>query len=195
MTMLTRTRKIGFAVALAGFVADQALKLLVTGPLGLIADGQQIVLTSFFNLTRTSNYGISLGLLTADTDAMRWLLVALTGAIALVVAAWITRESKLGDVVPLGLILGGALGNIYDRAVLGHVVDYLDLHFGAWRPFLVFNLADMLISVGVVIILARSLLIREKPQLDTAGQAFSSQLDSTGDSENATNHKTPATEI
>lgn len=195
MIALTRTRKIGFAVALAGFVADQALKLLVTGPLGLIADGQQIVLTSFFNLTRTSNYGISLGLLTADTDAMRWLLVVLTGAIALVVAAWITRESKLGDVVPLGLILGGALGNIYDRAVLGHVVDYLDLHFGAWRPFLVFNLADMLISVGVVIILARSLLIREKPQLDTAGQAFSSQLDSTVDSENATNHKTPATEI
>ena len=166
MIALTRNHKIGYAVALAGFVADQAVKMLVTGPLGLIADGQQIVLTSFFNLTRTSNYGISLGLLTADSDAMRWLLVALTGAIALVVAAWITREQKLGDITALGLILGGALGNIYDRAAEGHVIDYLDLHFGDWRPFLVFNLADTLITCGVVIILARSLLIREKPQLD-----------------------------
>lgn len=170
MTMLTRNRKRGFAVALAGLIADQAVKLWVTGPLGLIVDGQQIVLTSFFNLTRTSNYGVSLGLLTADSNAMRWLLVAMTSAIALVVAVWMTREEKLGDCVALGLILGGALGNIYDRAVLGHVVDYLDLHFGEWRPFLVFNLADVLISLGVVIILARSLLIREKPELDSAAE-------------------------
>lgn len=164
----TRIHKIGFAVALAGFVADQALKLLVTGPLGLMADGQQIVLTSFFNLTRTSNYGISLGLLTAESDAMRWLLVALTGGIALVVGAWILREKKLGDVVPLAMILGGALGNIVDRIRFGHVVDFADLHFGDWRPFLVFNLADALITLGVVIILARSLLIREKPIQDSA---------------------------
>lgn len=169
MITLTRNRKRGFAVALAGLIADQAVKLWVTGPLGLIADGQQIVLTSFFNLTRTSNYGVSLGLLTADSNAMRWLLVALTGAIALVVAVWMTREDKLGDCTALGLILGGALGNIYDRAVHGHVIDYLDLHFGDWRPFLVFNLADTLITLGVVIILARSLLIREKPLNDTAG--------------------------
>lgn len=169
MITLTRPRKIGFAVAAIGFLADQALKWWVTGPLGLVADGQQIVLTSFFNFTRTSNYGISLGLLTAESDAMRWILVALTGAIALVVAAWMAREDKLGDTAALGLILGGALGNIVDRVVHGHVIDYLDLHFGAWRPFLVFNLADTLITLGVVIILARSLLIREKPVNDTAG--------------------------
>ena len=168
MSMLTRNRKIGLAVALTGFVADQALKLLVTGPLGLVNNNDQIVLTSFFNLTRTSNYGVSLGLLQAKSDLMRWLLVALTGGIAMVVGAWLLREKKLGDILPLGMILGGALGNIVDRIRFGHVVDFADLHFGTWQPFLVFNLADALISVGVVIILARSLLIREKPTLATA---------------------------
>ena len=100
---------------------------------------------------------------------MRWMLVALTGTIAAVVSVWLLREKKLGDILPLAMILGGALGNILDRILFGHVIDYADLHFGTWRPFLVFNLADALISLGVVIILARSLLIREKPNLETAG--------------------------
>lgn len=169
MTMLTRNRQIGLAVALTGLIADQALKLWVTGPLGLVNDNDQIVLTDFFNLTRTSNYGVSLGLLRADTETMRWLLVGLTGGIALVVGVWLLREKKLADVLPLAMILGGALGNIIDRVRYGHVVDFADLHFGDWRPFLVFNLADALISLGVVIILARSLLIREKPHNKTAG--------------------------
>ncbi|MGB7655838.1 MAG: signal peptidase II [Novosphingobium sp.] len=167
MTMLTRNRKIGLAVALTGFVADQALKLLVTGPLGLVNNNDQIMLTSFFNLTRTSNYGVSMGLLRADSDLMRWVLVALTGGIAMVVGAWLLRERKLGDIVPLAMILGGALGNIVDRMRFGHVVDFADFHIGE-RHFYIFNLADALISLGVVIILARSLLIREKPIQDTA---------------------------
>jgi len=167
---LTRIHKIGLGLAAVLFIADQALKWLVTGPLGLEVDGQQIELLPFFDLTRTSNYGISLGMLTAETDAMRWMLVGLTGAIAAVVAVWMLREDKLGDVLPLGMILGGALGNIVDRVRVGHVIDYADFHIGTWRPFLVFNLADAMITLGVVIILARSLLIREKPEHDTAAK-------------------------
>ena len=68
----------------------------------------------------------------------------------------------MADSLPLGLILGGALGNIVDRVRFGVVIDYADLHFGEFRPFLVFNLADAAISIGVVIILARSLYLREK---------------------------------
>jgi signal peptidase II len=60
------------------------------------------------------------------------------------------------------MILGGALGNIKDRYELGYVVDFLDLHFGDFRPFLIFNIADAAITVGVLIILARSLFVREK---------------------------------
>jgi signal peptidase II len=152
VTILTRPRLIGLALAALIFLADQWLKGYVTGPLGLDLDGEQITLLPFFDLTRTSNYGISLGMLTATSMEMRWLL----------------RERKLGDILPLAMVLGGALGNIRDRYRLGHVIDYADLHFGNFRPFLVFNLADAAITIGVVIILARSFLIREKPATDQA---------------------------
>jgi signal peptidase II len=74
------------------------------------------------------------------------------------------REKARGDVFALALILGGALGNIYDRYRFGYVIDYADLHFGSFRPFLIFNIADAAITIGVLIILARSLLSREKPE-------------------------------
>jgi signal peptidase II len=102
-------------------------------------------------------------MLRAETDLLRWLLVAFTGAIAIAVAVWMTREPKRPDQAALGLVLGGALGNIVDRIRFGYVVDFADLHFGEWRPFLVFNVADAAITFGVLILLARALLIREKP--------------------------------
>ena len=74
------------------------------------------------------------------------------------------REKLRGDVLALSMVLGGALGNIVDRVRYGYVVDYADLHFGTFRPFLIFNIADAAITIGVLIILARSLLMREKPQ-------------------------------
>ena len=171
MTSVSRTRLVGLALAALIFIADQALKWYVTGPLALREVGDQIVINPIFNLTRTNNYGISLGMLTARSVEMRWLLVAMTAAIALVVLVWLLRERKLGDIVPLGMVLGGALGNIRDRASFGHVIDYADLHFGSFQPFLVFNLADAAITIGVVIILARSFLIREKPPQDAGAPA------------------------
>jgi signal peptidase II len=68
------------------------------------------------------------------------------------------RETALGDILGLALILGGALGNIRDRYKLGYVIDYADFHIGTFRPFLIFNIADAAITLGVIIILARSLL-------------------------------------
>jgi signal peptidase II len=59
-------------------------------------------------------------------------------------------------------VLGGALGNILDRVRFGYVVDFADLHFGTFRPFLVFNVADAAISIGVVILLLRAFLIRDE---------------------------------
>jgi signal peptidase II len=93
---------------------------------------------------------------------MRYMLIALTALIALGVLVWLMRESKLWDILPLAAILGGAAGNIRDRWYFGYVVDYADLHFGNFRPFLVFNIADAAISIGVLIVLARSLFLREK---------------------------------
>ncbi len=159
---MTRNRTFGLILAALIFLADQAVKCWVTGPLALRDVGDQIVLSPIFNLTRTNNLGVSLGIFTAQSETSRWALVAMTGAIAVVVLVWLLRERKLADIVPLGMVFGGALGNIRDRVSFGYVVDYADLHFGTFQPFLVFNLADAAITIGVVIILARSFLIREK---------------------------------
>src|SRR6476659_5370613 len=157
--------RLGFLVALVVFVLDQLMKWLVTHPLGINEIGDQLVLLPFFNFTYTQNEGISLGLLNATNPVGRWMLVALTSVIAIAVAVWIGRETNRADKVALGMVLGGALGNILVRTLHGYVVDFLDLHFGTWRPFLVFNVGDAAISIGVVILLLRAFLTRkERPE-------------------------------
>jgi signal peptidase II len=143
---------------------DQAVKYLVTGPLGLYYEGARSELLPIFALSNVHNHGVSLGFLRADTAGTTWALVGLTGAITLAVLYWMWRERNRADQIALGMILGGSLGNIADRVRLGYVQDYADLHFGDWQPFLTFNLADAAITVGVLILLARALLVREKPK-------------------------------
>lgn len=158
-------RVFGLSFALFVFAADQALKWFIIGPLNLRAVGN-IHLLPIFDLTWTENRGVSMGFLTAGSDMERWLLVGFTATIATVVAVWLWRERRMGDTLALGLVLGGALGNITDRVRFGYVVDFLDLHFGEWRPFLVFNLADAAISIGVVILLLRALFSRSDRRPD-----------------------------
>src|SRR4051794_11602627 len=137
---LRRNRSVALVVAFLVFVFDQASKWVIKYPLNL--EGQpdrSITITSFFNLRWVENPGVSLGLLTADSELARWLLVGMTTVIAVLVALWLWREKRRDDSIALGLILGGALGNILDRSRFGYVVDFADLHFGEWRPFLVFN--------------------------------------------------------
>jgi signal peptidase II len=158
-----RDRSWGFAAALLVFLLDQIMKWIVVGPLNLREVGQ-IYLLPIFNFTWTENYGISLGLLNAHTALGRWMLVAMTGAIAIGVAIWIFREKYRVDQVALGMVLGGALGNILDRVRHGYVVDFADLHFGDFRPFLIFNVGDAAISIGVAILLLRAFLVKERPK-------------------------------
>jgi signal peptidase II len=153
--------RIGFAVALVVFALDQLAKWIVTGPMGMTMIGDEHYFVPIFSFTLTHNEGISLGLLNATNPVGRWMLVALTSAIAIAVAVWIGREKNPADKVALGMVLGGALGNILDRTLHGYVVDFLDLHFGMWRPFLVFNVGDAAISIGVVILLLRAFLARK----------------------------------
>jgi signal peptidase II len=124
-----------------------------------VLEGRQLKLIPIFDLTRVHNYGISLGLARRqnDTHAGSWSrdrrhrrrrrLVDSQGG---------TARRPAG----LAMILGGALGNIVDRVQFGYVVDFLDLHFGGWRPFYVFNVGDAAISIGVVILLLRAFLLR-----------------------------------
>ena len=154
-------RTAAYVTALAIFVIDQLTKWVVSVPLALQAR-DTIEILPIFRLRWVENNGISLGLLNATTPTGRWMLVAMTAAIAIGVAWWIRREEKRGDQLALSLVLGGALGNIVDRVRHGYVVDFADLHFGAFRPFLVFNVADAAISIGVVILLLRAFLLRDK---------------------------------
>lgn len=151
---------LGWAALL--FILDQLTKWAVTGPLGISYSGAVREITGFFALRFVPNHGVSLGFLTANGHFSRWALVALTGAIAVGVAVWMFRERNRADQAALGLVLGGALGNIVDRVRLGYVTDFADLHFGDWRPFLVFNLADAAITIGVLVLLVRALLMRDK---------------------------------
>ncbi|HET9428932.1 MAG TPA: signal peptidase II [Allosphingosinicella sp.] len=157
---LRRNRSIALTIALLIFAFDQAVKWLVTYPLRL-QQRDHIDLLPFFDLRWVENRGVSLGLLTADSEVGRWLLVGLTAAIATFVATWLWKERRRQDSVGLAMILGGALGNIVDRVRFGYVVDYADFHIGEWRPFLVFNVADAAITIGVLLLLVRALLMRD----------------------------------
>ena len=159
---MRRAPLVGLCVAAVVFALDQLAKLGIARTIGLDEFAPIQRVTGFFNLRFVANHGVSLGLFQAGSDTGRLALIAMTGAIAAAVAFWMTRERNRADQGALGLILGGALGNIVDRARLGFVVDYADLHLGEWRPFLVFNLADAAITLGVVALLVRALFVREK---------------------------------
>ena len=157
---IRRNRTIGLSVAAALFLFDQATKWVVVNLLQL--EQQRVIeLLPFFDLRWVQNFGVSMGLFTASSDLARWLLVALTAAIAAFVAVWLWREKRRDDSLALACVLGGALGNILDRVRLGYVVDFADLHFGDIHPFLVFNVADAAITIGVLLLLVRALLTRD----------------------------------
>jgi signal peptidase II len=154
-------RAFGFGLAVAIFILDQIVKFWIIEEVELQGRGYVDVLP-FFNLTWVENRGVSMGMLTADGDLGRWLLVALTAAISAGVAVWLWRERSRLDVTALGLVLGGALGNIVDRIRFGYVVDFLHFFWGEWH-FYVFNVADAAITVGVILLLLRALLRSDKP--------------------------------
>ncbi|MBU1539199.1 MAG: signal peptidase II [Alphaproteobacteria bacterium] len=139
-----RLAAVVLAIGVAG--ADQLAKAwarTLTAP---------IEIAPFLKLDLSFNRGVTFGLLSADGDAGRWLLVALTGAVAAAVltAAWRTRRPALA--LALGAVAGGALGNIADRIRQGAVTDFIDLHVGDWR-WPTFNLADTAIVCGVAALL------------------------------------------
>jgi signal peptidase II len=153
-------RNRGLALAAFIYIADQLVKWYVIGPLNLPGRGE-ISILPIFKFIWVKNPGVAMGMLTADTPFKVLLLTVFTGAIAVFVGLWLWREKNRYDGLALGAILGGALGNITDRIRFGHVSDFMNLHFGEFSPFLVFNVADAAITVGVLILLARALFTKD----------------------------------
>lgn len=115
-----------------------------------------VPVASFFNLTLVWNMGISFGMF-SDADA-RYLLLGFTGCIVAGVLVWLWRSKEHRLTLPLGLVIGGAVGNILDRVRYGAVVDFLDFHlYGYHWP--AFNVADSAIVVGVCLIAWQSLIL------------------------------------
>jgi signal peptidase II len=143
-----------YVLAAATVLVDQASKWWVINALHLHERGQIPVLP-FFRLTDVGNIGVSYGLLRAQTDLQRYLLIAAAGVIVVVLAWWVRRTDRPLFATALGLVMGGAIGNnLIDRPRLHQVVDFLDFS-GLGFPW-VFNVADSAITVGVILLLVDS---------------------------------------
>lgn len=115
-----------------------------------------IEITDFFNLVLAWNTGISFGLFDSDSPFNVWTLSALALLIVACLIYWLLRAERRIIAVSLGLIIGGALGNVADRLRIGAVVDFLDFHAMGWH-WPAFNVADSSITVGAAILIADSL--------------------------------------
>ena len=137
--------------------ADQATKALI---LATIREGDGIAVTPFFSIVLAFNTGAAFSFLSAASGWQRWFFVAIALAAAVVIVVLIRRGGSLWYHTGLALILGGALGNVYDRLTLGKVVDFLLFHYAGWA-YPAFNVADSAITVGAAILIFDSLRKRD----------------------------------
>ncbi len=142
--------RLGLAVALLILIADQVSKYFL---LDLMQQNPQgIVITPFFNLVLVWNTGVSFGLFQEDSTTRSWTLIGLAVAMLVWLLVWLWRAQGRLVAAALGLIIGGAIGNIIDRYRFGAVFDFLDFHVFGWH-WPAFNVADSAIVVGVCLLL------------------------------------------
>jgi len=142
-------------------ILDQASKLLV---IGWLEPYQTIELLPHLNLTLMYNTGAAFSFLSDAGGWQRWLFAGFALIVTLVLAAWLLRLERGQRLLAaaLALIVGGAAGNLIDRMLLGHVVDFIQVYLPfiplrIFNPWPAFNLADSAISVGVVLLLIETL--------------------------------------
>lgn len=153
--------RLGLALAAAVLALDQATKWWILEIIRLPEVGRVHVLP-FMNLTMVWNRGVTFGLFASDAWWHAHALAAVALAIAGFLIAWLARAEDRWTVIALGLVLGGAIGNVIDRLRFGAVVDFVDLHAFGWHWY-AFNVADSAIVCGVALLLAHALM-RPKPE-------------------------------
>lgn len=160
----TLSVRLGWALAGSVLVLDQITKVLVLDLFSRSPQGIEVL--SFFNLVLAWNRGVSFGMFDGLGDWGPWVLVGLALVISVVLAIWMMKEESRLNVMSLGLIIGGAIGNVIDRVRFGAVVDFLDVHvLGYHWP--AFNVADSAITVGAAILILESLFFgSEKTKTD-----------------------------
>lgn len=152
---------ISLGIALIVLILDLASKYWVESALEF---GQSIPLTGFFNLVLTYNPGAAFSFLSDQPGWQRWFLSGIAGSAALLIVYLLNKykHEKL-FCLSLSLILGGAVGNLYDRITLGHVVDFLDFYIGHYH-WPAFNIADSAIFIGAALMIYESFQSKENPE-------------------------------
>ena len=151
---IVRLRVIGLSIALVVFIFDQLSKwwiLTEVMPIPTV-----IRVTSFFNIVIAYNRGISFGMFDSGSPWGSWILIAVALGIVALLLSWLMKGESLMSALAIGLIIGGALGNVVDRIRLGAVVDFLDFYIGSnhWPAF---NLADTAITLGAAALIFEAL--------------------------------------
>lgn len=145
---------LGLAVAAAVLVLDQGTKWWIVEE--VMNPPYVLEITSFFNIVLTLNRGVSFGMFSSDSDMNAWVLSAVAVTVVVALLAWLRKAESLWVAAGIGLIVGGALGNVVDRLRFGAVVDFLDVHAGTWH-WPAFNVADSGITVGAAVLIVDSL--------------------------------------
>ena len=162
----------GLALAAAVLAVDQLTKWWIV--FTVMQPPRVIEVTPFFNLVLGWNFGVSFGMLNSTPAINTWLLPLLTVAITGGLVYWLFRENRRWTVIGLGLIIGGAVGNLIDRLRVGSVVDFIDV--GPWP---IFNMADSSIVVGMVVLFGVLVLSDQRASTD-AGPESGESTDSAG---------------
>ena len=156
---MTPLIRLGLLSALAVTVLDQASKHILKA---LLTDGGGItVIPGFFDLVVVWNRGVSFGMLSGEGAVPPWLLSLVAVAISIALFLWLRRVVLRWTAVAIGLVIGGAVGNVIDRALWGAVFDFADFHVGGWH-WPAFNVADAAIVLGVAALLVES-VFRPRP--------------------------------
>ena len=147
-------------LSLLVIVLDQASKQAVEAAMN---EGDIQVLLPFFNLILAYNPGVAFSFLSEQGGWQRWAISALALILSLFLVVWLSRlkQPERWTAVSLSLIIGGAIGNVIDRLLFGHVIDFIQLHYAglAWPAF---NVADSAISLGVAIMLLDIIVVSRR---------------------------------
>lgn len=161
-------RALGAIIALIALALDQGSKLWLIFVYGIEAR-QPVALAPFFDVVMAWNPGISYSLFRADSDAGRYTLLAMQLAATSFLCLWLWRTPSRIAAIGLGLLIGSALGNAYDRFAYGAVADFFHFHVGNFSWY-VFNIADVGIVAGVAVLLYDSFFVVETTKQDARSQ-------------------------
>lgn len=159
--------RLGLLVALGVTVIDQFSKHLLKSLLVHQPGGMEVI-PGFFNLVIVWNRGVSFGMLGGDGALPPWVLSMVSVVISIALFLWLRRVTLRWSAIAIGLVIGGAVGNVIDRALWGAVFDFADFYIGTWH-WPAFNVADAAIVLGVAALLLES-LFRPGPGSAQQGQ-------------------------